>query len=301
LTDNTNNLTTSNKYVIFSVVSNEYFNYLESFLSSANIFLKEDVLIDLTLINIDHNIEVYLKSIYQNINVKYEYVQYTYEKTINAYCGNYYAYLFPEIMNKYSCPIIYMDIDSLFINNPDNLLNYVKKYDVSFEYNLNHHSLSGNWFYKRRLPKGPFGTIYYGVANSAIIMTNNSKNAKKYFSYNERLMCGKNLDWYADQEALFLSKEDLNEVINFNVLPEIYCSRLRNSNSIIWMAKGSTRKLSTYSKLRREYINKVLSREIISIVEPDNYNSTTIKNNIIKRIISRLSMVFKVLFFGCKD
>jgi len=285
--------------VLVTVASSSYLEYLERFLASANLFLP-DSLIHAVLINVDELQVSYLQKLYSNLKVEHQYIKFNQYSELNGYCGNLYANILPDLMAKYNCPIIYIDCDSLFVSEAKDLFKYAKEFDISFEYNEKHPSLTANQKKLKKLVKGPFGTPFFGVINSAIITTNNSSIAKDFFIFNRDLINQNSLVWFADQESLFLTFKKFKDKINFNNLEEKYCSRTNKQNTIIWMAKEQTRLKHEYFQIGQDYINKVRKRKFKVFEKRFNIEDQTniYSKPLIKKVYLRIRKTFKVLLTG---
>lgn len=246
----------SHEIVICVVASDYYIIYLEKLLASARIHLPS-ANIYAHLVNVDELKDPFLRSLNSNLEIKHEYIEFNNIQYMSGYCANLWPRIIPKLMAKHDCPIVYLDADSLFMNRAHELIEYARKFDVSAEYNSRHPALKATGRKLRKLPKGPFGTPYYGVFNSATITTNNSSIAKDFFKDCNKRIDSHPLDWFADQEVLFLTHEKFEDRIKFNSLESKFCDRINNEDTIIWMAKGSTRNRDEYKLAGEGYIHKV--------------------------------------------
>ena len=126
--------------LIFTVASEHYLIYLERFLASANLFFP-NAIIHAALINVDKLQVQYLRSLYNNLEIEHHDIEFNNIETLKGYCVNLYSRMFPILLAQYDCPVIYMDSDSLFLKNADELYEYSKLYDLSCEINLKHPSI----------------------------------------------------------------------------------------------------------------------------------------------------------------
>jgi len=286
------------KIVIFTVASEHYLIYLERFLASSNLFFQHAI-IHVALINVDKLQVPYLKSLYNNLELDHHDIEFNNFETLKGYCGNLYSRILPDLMDQYNYPIIYMDSDSLFVNNADELYEYSKLYDVSCQINFDHPNYVLSNRKLRKVPKGPLGTPYYGVMNSAVITTNNSEKAKEFFKYNREIINEKKYTWFADQESLYLTYQKFKKRIIFNPLDEKFCSGYNQSDTIIWRAKGETRKNNEYLAVGRNYINIIRNRKNKRLDESGLYNNSNNHNDYFKyKIFFRLKKALKILFTG---
>lgn len=242
--------------VVCAVASNDYLIFLERLLASVQVNLP-GVLFHAVLVNVDKLKVPYLKSLYKNLEIDHDFVQFDSIDQQFGFCANRRARLILELMLKHNYPIVAIDVDSLFINPADELINYAKKYDLSVQYSPDHRALKASSKEFQRLPKGPLGTPYYGVFSAGVMTTNNSSIAKDFFREYKRQVERNLLGFYSDQEGLYLAYKCFKDRLNFSPLDFKFWSRKNRSDCIIWTAKGSTKDSDEFRIKGDNYIFKV--------------------------------------------
>jgi len=241
--------------VIFTVASNDYLIHIEKLLVSANVKVK-NALFYVYLINVDKIKSTYLEKLYPNIVIVHEYIKFSHSEHKRGYCANLRARIFPELMRKHESPVVWVDADSMFMSDCKELVSYSKLYDLSVDYSEKHNSLNCSKRKLSKLPKGPFGTPYYGVFNTAVMFTNNSKVSKEFFDLYAAKVARFPLSWYSDQEGLYLSYREYGNSLKFKPLEWKYCDRHLKDTTVIWTAKGGIKESEMFSMVGEEYLEK---------------------------------------------
>ena len=289
-----------NNIVLFTVASNNYLVYLERLLASISINLTTAITY-VYLINVDERKDEYLKILNKNIIIEHRFIEFKSLIDQKGYCANLRASIFPVIMNKYDCPILWVDVDSLIIREGPELIEYACKFDLSVDYTKNHPLLTASNKKIAKHAKGPFGTPFYGVFNSAIMMTNNSKVAKGFFNVFRDKVNQYSMSWYADQEGLYLTYKEFKNKINFSPLDSKYCSRVYDEKAIIWTAKGNIKENEKYIEQGEKYISNLRKWPMKSPPIQQNkpiVHKTNLQSSIFSRVSNRLKKTIKVLLTG---
>tara|TARA_Y100001980_G_C14549824_1_gene331956 strand:+ start:827 stop:1741 length:915 start_codon:yes stop_codon:yes gene_type:complete len=293
-----------NEIVFCTVASNDYLPSLERLLASAQLFIPNQI-IHIVLVNVDSLKAKYLESLYNNVCIEFDYYEFENNDELRGWCTNRRALLFPKIMEKYSFPVVWIDADTLFINEAGSLIQYAKKYDLSVDYSNTHPTLGATEKQLKNYSTGPLGTPYFGVFNNSVIVTNNSNIAKKLFNYFSELIQHHRLIWFADQEGLYLTYKKFKNRIKFMPLEKKFCSRSYHSSKIIWTGKANIKDKKEYIKLGDRYILNVRKWPIkkldinksIDCINPSNPINIR-KKSFSKRLAKRIYKSFKFLITG---
>lgn len=283
------------KSIIFTVATNDYTNYLENFLLSLN-SSKTNTYCFVTLINTPKDKANYYQTLYDNVSFDFKYFNFKSIDDQKGFAANLRAQIFIELMNKFpQSSLVWVDVDSIFLKNCNELLSLSKKFDFSCQYNEPKVNFFKNLFSKKKL--GPLGTHYYGYFSAGVITTNNSYMAKIFFNHYYKLVQIKPFDWFSDQEALYLTYAKYKESIKFRILEWQYCSRVLDKKSFIWTAKSNIKhsdeyylqNLRLYSKLYKWKVNKLPK------ISKNNLNN---KDNNFIVFLKRVKLAIKVLING---
>ena len=116
-------------------------------------------------------------------------------------------------MEKYSFPVVWIDADTLFINEAGSLIQYAKKYDLSVDYSNTHPTLGATEKQLKNYSTGPLGTPYFGVLIRSLLQI--IQILQKLFNYFSELIQHHRLIWFADQEGLYLTYKKFKNRIKF--------------------------------------------------------------------------------------
>lgn len=245
--------------LLFTAANEQYMQYVEYLIASASVHMPRANW-HVFCINVSKSKENTLTHRFPFVHVthiKKEFETIAHER---AFCANLRIQAFPKLMEQYHMPIAWVDADSLFVSNAEALVDHAHAYDVSVEWNDQHRTLHAGFFRKLFFPKGPLGTPYYGVASTGVLTTNNSQVAKKFFITYEQKAKEHMEEWYTDQEALFLTVQDMQDEVKFSSLPHEFCDRKRTETTVIWTAKGDTKDSIKYITEARIYMDKIRSQ-----------------------------------------
>ncbi len=279
------------KIVVCTVASNDFLVYLERLLASAQKHLPNQMFF-IVLVNVDEMKVPYLKSLYRNSEVIHDYVKFNSLAEQSGYCTNRRAKLFPLLMDKYNTPIIWVDADSMFVKNAEELITYAGKYDLSVIYRKDHVSFQASLQKLQSLPKGPLGTPFFGVFLNSVIITNNSVSAKELFHDFSKRVEKMPIAWFADQEGLYLSYRKFKDKIVFKPLGRNICSYKMDSASIIWTFKGERKGEYEYFRKGEEYIYTLRKWHMRSLTKSE-CSSVWERKDVIKEPI--LKKIYRLL------
>jgi hypothetical protein len=292
-----------NKDVVYiTVASNNYTEHLERLLASLKLHSNNSLMI-VYLVNVDVSKDDYFKELFPDTVLRHKYVEFSTIGQHRGFCSNLRSEVFLDVMNEFNTPIVWIDVDSILIKSDSELIEYAEKYDMSVDYTKNHPTLSLSKYRLKKYPTGPFGTPYYGVFNISTITTNNSKSAKNFF-FNYALKIREHpTSWYADQEGLYLLYKEFKNKINFNILPDKYCSRINSNEAIIWTAKGNGKNDNDYVFTANSNIFKIRGWDMTTLPKEKFFNlgvNTERKKtgSLIYKILTRVSRAFLVLVRG---
>jgi len=243
--------------ILCTVASNDYLHYLERLLASAKKNLTE-ALFYVVLVNVDKKKDEYFRMIYNNIEIKHDYIYFKNLNEQRGYCTNRRASILPLIATKFKSPIAWIDADSLFISRADDLIFYSRQYDLSVMYRED--NIPSKSIFRKiiKKPKGPLGTPYQGVFSAGVIITNNSSVMKEFLNRYSDIVSQKPLSWFADQEGLYLTYLEYKSRINFHNLPVKYRSRIMNKDTIIWVPKTYYRDNSEFWRIGEKILHDQL-------------------------------------------
>jgi len=136
-------------------------HYLERLLASANKYIVKELLY-LVLVNVDEQKAGYLKKLHKNLEISHDFVKFKNLEEQRGYCTNRRATLFPKLMEIYNTPIVWVDVDSLFVRNGLEMIEYAKEYDLSIIYRENE-KIKAETNKSKNITLGPLGTPFFNV------------------------------------------------------------------------------------------------------------------------------------------
>jgi len=279
--------------VLCTVSSNDYLHYLEHLLASTQANLP-NALFHVVLVNVDKDKDSYLKSLYDNLEIYHEFLEFERIEDQRGYCSNRRSSFIPYLLKRYDSPLVWVDTDSLFINSAEELVKYAGMYDLSAMYTEDHPSLTVSNRKFKNLPRGPLGTPYYGVFSAGVITTNNSPTAKKFFNSFEIKVKESPYGWPTDQEALYLIYDEYKSLLKFNNLPEKFWGRLFNDDNILYVPKGYYRDKGDFPLVGAQYVVRLRNWPVQKAAKNKSSNGIIdVKENAFTHYFKRL--IYRIL------
>lgn len=274
------------KILINCVTNNSYFHYLESFLYSlSNSNLKYKVRVE--LVNVPKYKITWLNSlefIEETIVTKYKFSDSNQEK---GYCTNRRVNLLKTsfVYNEFDY-VSYFDVNTLIVGNLYTFLSENLNYQLFLYYNTDHDSLRKKVLCKSLSLQGPLGTPYYGVMKAGVQIYKNEEFSVKFIDQYDKIVGTNNVDWYADQEGLFLTVQKFpkKRLYNFYKTNKVSFNEV-DKNTLILYNKG--RGSPHFNNMIKEiyYGNCIHKISLIKLQEPVNLNhNSSLFFNILRRI-----------------
>lgn len=207
---------------IFSVANEPYLGYLKTLHASIKRYLPNSKFIGF-LVDCKKD----------NYDFDARHIQSDEKIPVNNFCAGLRTRLFVDLLEEINTPLLYIDADSIFVNEADSLIEHINSCGVSMR--------------PKNLDEGTFAS---GVisCNPNKLINNFFQNYKK--NYLDVLYLG---DWFSDQKMLNKTYQEMKDKINFKPLPNKFCDVWFSEEGIIWTAKGRTRNNQKFINKLEEY------------------------------------------------
>jgi FkbM family methyltransferase len=281
-----------NSPLICTVANNEYLIHLEKLIASIALNAPTTT-VYIVLVNIPSEKSQYLKTIHRHLIFEFDYVKFESDEVMRGYCTNRRARLFYEQMRKFNQPFLWMDADTLLMNNPNELFEKIAKYDLSIIIDSSHPTFRMSDNELKKSPKGPLDSPYFGVVSAGVFGTNNSAQARQLFIDMYQLVSKAPYSWFADQEGLYLAFLKNKSKINFYQIEDKYAA-LENLDSTILFAKGHE-KVGLYHAIGENMMWRKFDWKVNHVIDYSLTQNYSVSNQIsfAKRAVLKSSRLLK--------
>jgi len=228
----------NNRINLVCISDRKYLKYLRALLKSLAL-TNPEIYIHVTLINIKSRdrATASLKKIFKNIELTYVDKKFKKSHHLRAFCANYRVLAMKQLLEKEYQNILYVDVDSIFIKNLENIASLFNNFDISIHFR--------NEIDQR-----------FKVATGVIMLNNNPKTFDFISSWFKEIQKSPT-EWFADQVSFFHCYKKYIEAMSFKHLESKFIDWEFNTESYIWTGKGNRK----YKNMK--YLKKIFEIQII--------------------------------------
>ena len=258
------------RITFITTVNENYFYHLPRLLQSiSDNFVGAKLVVYCVNVS-DHNLNAqFLKN--SNVEIEKHEICFDNFEHERGYCSNLRAQALNDVGQRLEDNnfLIYLDVNSLVLANFASFLSKMNE-DIGLVIDTNHPCYKNGWILEKVWPRGPLGTVHFGVILAGIQIYKLGDGVRKLFNEYSSLVSEKNLSWFADQEAIFILFRKLKNISFVNIEGLVAVGASPNSNSIVAYRQGGATN-TFYDDLSMQCFYKIenIDRNGVKIVNPD--------------------------------